>query len=227
MSVSTTHRRPRQDSSTRTCRASCAARFGRNPNEHGNMSVSKIARARSSPRPARSAHEQRESRAGAARSCRASGSAPDASAATDTGPVHAIAVHRDPRTPQNVPAVDLVPQRVERLARDRPWPPGKAHAARHEPDPPGHFPDRPDPEAAGLADTALTGHLHHRHAHRRSSGPSLTGGCVVRSAQSVSGRGRRRTAARYLRPPYRTARAVFPQAALNGSSPSGDSSDAC
>jgi hypothetical protein len=40
MPVSTTHRRPRQDSSTSTCRASCALRFGRNPNEHGNMSAS-------------------------------------------------------------------------------------------------------------------------------------------------------------------------------------------
>ena len=33
MSVSTTHRLPRQDSSTSTCRASCVARRGRNPNE--------------------------------------------------------------------------------------------------------------------------------------------------------------------------------------------------
>jgi hypothetical protein len=42
MSVSTTHRRPRQDSSMSTCRASCAARLGRNPNEQGSMSASKI-----------------------------------------------------------------------------------------------------------------------------------------------------------------------------------------
>ena len=41
MSVSTTHRRPRQDSSTSTCRASCCARFGRNPKLHGRKSASK------------------------------------------------------------------------------------------------------------------------------------------------------------------------------------------
>jgi hypothetical protein len=46
-------------------------------------------------------------------------------------------------------------------------------------------------------------------------------------ASALSGRGRRRTVVRYLRPPYRTARAVFPQAALNGCSPSGGSSHAC
>jgi hypothetical protein len=39
------------------------------------------------------------------------------------------------------------------------------------------------------------------------------------------GGGRRRVIC-YLRPPYRTARAVFPQAALNGCSPSGGSSHA-
>jgi len=41
MSVSTTHRLPRQDSSTSTCRASCVAHLGRNPKEHANMSASK------------------------------------------------------------------------------------------------------------------------------------------------------------------------------------------
>ena len=44
---------------------------------------------------------------------------------------------------------------------------------------------RPDPFAVGLAFTALTGPLHNSTAHRRSSGPSLTAGCVVRSAQAV------------------------------------------
>jgi hypothetical protein len=42
MSVSTTHRLPFHASSTRTCRASCVERLGRNPNEHANMSASKI-----------------------------------------------------------------------------------------------------------------------------------------------------------------------------------------
>ena len=41
------------------------------------------------------------------------------------------------------------------------------------------------PAAVGLAETALTGHLHDEQTHRRSSGPSLTGGYVVRSAQAV------------------------------------------
>src|ERR1700741_4918724 len=38
-SVSTTHRRPRPVSSTRTCRASCWPRFGRNPKLHGPKSA--------------------------------------------------------------------------------------------------------------------------------------------------------------------------------------------
>jgi hypothetical protein len=42
MSVSTTHRLPCQDSSIKTCRASCAERFGRNPKLHGRKSASKI-----------------------------------------------------------------------------------------------------------------------------------------------------------------------------------------
>jgi hypothetical protein len=42
MSVSTTHRRPFQASSTTTCKPSWAARRGRNPNEQSNMSASKI-----------------------------------------------------------------------------------------------------------------------------------------------------------------------------------------
>ena len=42
MSVSTTHRLPRQHSSMSTCKASCADRRGRNPNEQSTMSASKI-----------------------------------------------------------------------------------------------------------------------------------------------------------------------------------------
>ena len=41
MSVSTTHRRPRQHSSMSTCKASCADRLGRNPKLHGRKSASK------------------------------------------------------------------------------------------------------------------------------------------------------------------------------------------
>lgn len=39
-----------------------------------------------------------------------------------------------PPTPQDVSATDLVPKRMKLLAWDRPWPPGTAHTARHEPD---------------------------------------------------------------------------------------------
>src|SRR3954447_22084227 len=42
-----------------------------------------------------------------------------------------------------------------------------------------------DPVAVELAETALTGPLQVTTTHRRSSGPFLTGGCVVRPAQSV------------------------------------------
>jgi hypothetical protein len=42
ISVSTTHRRPLKASSMTTCKASWAARRGRNPNEQSNMSASKI-----------------------------------------------------------------------------------------------------------------------------------------------------------------------------------------
>ena len=41
MSVSTTHRRPRQHSSMSTCKASCCDRPGRNPKLHGRKSASK------------------------------------------------------------------------------------------------------------------------------------------------------------------------------------------
>jgi hypothetical protein len=84
--------------------------------------------------------------------------------------------------------------------RDRPWPPGTAHAARHEPDP------RSSPTRRGLAETALTGPSPSQLARRRSSGPSLTGGCVVRPAQPV------------LRPPPTPSRPVahFPRSSVIG-----------
>ena len=41
MAVSTTHHRPRQDSSIKTWQASCAPRPGRNPKEHGSRPASK------------------------------------------------------------------------------------------------------------------------------------------------------------------------------------------
>ena len=46
-----------------TCKASCTDRLGRNPNEHGTCPPRRPARARSSPRTARSGHEPWESTA--------------------------------------------------------------------------------------------------------------------------------------------------------------------
>ena len=57
---------------------------------------------------------------------------------------------------------------------------GKAHAVRREPDPPERTPQRrdwPKRHSPGTSTTCNT--------HRRSSGPSLTGGCVVHPAQPV------------------------------------------
>ncbi|MGH4011215.1 MAG: hypothetical protein ACRDTH_24160 [Pseudonocardiaceae bacterium] len=44
--------------------------------------------------------------------------------------------------PQDVPAKDPCPATHETVARDRPWPPGTAHAAGHEPGPPEQIPTR-------------------------------------------------------------------------------------
>jgi len=60
--------------------------------------------------------------------------------------------------------------------------PGKAHAAKHGTRSTGCS---GRPQAAGLAMTALTGPLLKDAAHRRSSGPSLTGGYAARPAQAV------------------------------------------
>src|SRR3954468_23191580 len=63
-----------------------------------------------------------------------------------------------------------------------------------------------DPVAVELAETALTGPLQVTTTHRRSSGPSLTGGYVVRPAQPV------------LRPPPTPFRQVvhFPRSSVIG-----------
>lgn len=68
-------------------------------------------------------------------------------------------------------------------------------------------------------------HAYPLHQHDQSRSPSLPARSVAHRS-AVSGRGRLQTFVRYLRPPCRTARAVFPQAALNGCSPSGGSSHA-
>jgi hypothetical protein len=83
-----------------------------------------------------------------------------------------------------------------------------------------------------------------RRCVRRTEGGSRTNGTPIRQPERWRlprphivgkrrgfccrvGGGGRRVVVRCLRPPYRTARAVFPQAALNGCSPSGGSSHAC
>ena len=68
------------------------------------------------------------------------------------------------------------------VVRGRPWPPGKAHAARLGPCPLGH-------PRAGLANEGT--HQPFPLTHGRSSGPSLTGGCVVRRLDRYYGRLRR------------------------------------
>ena len=142
MSVSTTHRRPRQHSSMSTCWASCAERPGRNPKLHGGKSASKTGSSTISPQPARSGREQEESRAGRCSvvpslgmSTRRAGSGryrPSLSslASSSRSRVNPVLLdgsqsdlvdarrvivpaHRDPRAPQNIAAADLVIQRVE------------------------------------------------------------------------------------------------------------------
>lgn len=56
----------------------------------------------------------------------------------------AIAIRRHPRALQNVPAKDLVPQRVKPSPGISLAPPGTAHAAKHEPDPRENFPRQRD-----------------------------------------------------------------------------------
>ena len=118
------------------------------------------------------------------------------------GPVDArravVAAHRDPRPPQDVSAIDLVPQRMKpspRIGLGRPVKRMLQGTNRIH---------NWIPTAAELADTALTGHLLHNTTHERSSGPSLTGGCVVRSARSV------------LRPPPTPTRPPAPLPGFTG-----------
>jgi len=143
MSVSTTHRRPRQHSLMSTCRASCADRLGRNPKLTGRKSASKTGSSTIF-----SAACTIRSRTGGIESglCSPAG-APGLGIDPARGqrtiaaflqlvgqlaeqPVYAVlfdcgqgdlvdarcavvTAHRRPRAPQHVPAADLVIQRVE------------------------------------------------------------------------------------------------------------------
>ena len=125
-----------------TCRASCAARFGRNPNEHANMSASKIGSSTifTAACTTRSATEgidsglcsddpglgmntrragsgrQRPSLNVAATSSSSRGTPYSSTSAMVIRSIPAappIAAHVLPRPLQDVPAMDLVPERVE------------------------------------------------------------------------------------------------------------------
>ena len=144
MSVSTTHRRPRQASSMRTCKASCADRPGRNPKLHGRKSASKTGSSTIF-----TAACTIRSRTAEMASGRYSSFRPGLGISTPRGwqrPVPPLpqpggqlvhepersvlaldlvqgglvdagcavaGAHRDPATPQDVSAVDLVPQRMK------------------------------------------------------------------------------------------------------------------
>ena len=91
-----------------------------------------------------------------------------------------VPAHRDPRPPQDVPAVDLVSQRVE------PSPGiGLGRPVQRMLQGTDRIRDSNVSSTAGLATRALTEPLPTDATHRRSSGPSLTDGCVVRPAQPV------------------------------------------
>lgn len=91
-----------------------------------------------------------------------------------------VTAHRDPRPPQDVPAPDFVPQRVKpssRIGLGRPVQrmlqgTNRIYRFRSHNGGTSHCGHSPGPS---MSDTT----------HRRSSGPSLTAGCVVLSAQSV------------------------------------------
>ena len=92
------------------------------------------------------------------------------------GPVNAgravVATHRDPRPPQDISAIDLVPQRMKpspRIGLGRPVKRVLQGSNRiHQ-----------GPRSGGRAASGLTGHLLPDTTRERSSGPSLTAGCVV------------------------------------------------
>jgi hypothetical protein len=192
-------RLPRQDSSTSTCKASWAERRGRNPYEHSPCPLRRLARARSSPRPARCGHAPKESTTAALAAAQLRDEHPPgrqrpiATVLQLMGqlveqPVNAVLLdlgrgglvdarrtvvtaHRDPCPPQGISAEDLVSQRMEPTPGNRPWPPGTAHAARHEPGPAwtrrgGSLPpSHPLPEVIGYR-TPRTGNT-----NRRVAGP--------------------------------------------------------
>ena len=217
MSVSTTHRRPRQHSSMSTCRASCAERFGRNPELHGKKPASKTG----SSTIFTAACTIRSRTAGIDSGLISS--VPGLGISTRRAAIGRYLLSRSPlasspgsratpysstwaRVVLSMPGAPLFRRTVTRACQRTSlrtilsasaWNlrPGSALAARYSAcckartGSAGTLPA--NPEAAELAMTALTGPLLEDAAHRRSSGPSLTAGCVVLRLSRYYGRLRR------------------------------------
>ena len=208
MSVSTTHRRPRQASSMTTCRASCGDRRGRNPKLHGRKSASKTGsstiftaactmRSRTDgnrQRPPlggsrlRDEHPTRRQRPIAA-IFQFDGQLveePGNAVLLDIGqrglvdarcPI--IAEHRNPRPPQDILAEDFVSQRMESTSGISLGCPVERMLQGTD------RIRRCGSRSGGTSRNDTHRAPPHNITHRRSSGPSLTDGSVVRSAQSV------------------------------------------
>ena len=208
MSVSTTHRRPCQASSMRTCRASCADRLGRNPKLHGKKSASKTgsstiftAACTIRSRTAAIASGLRSVLPGLGIStCRAGngryGPARSSAASSPTAgaprtPLRSAKVVLSmPGAPplrrtaihachKTSSAVDLVPQRMEPTSGI-----GLGRPVEHMLQGTHLIPPRTACRRDLAEFPALTGRLQ-QPARERSSGPSLPAGCVVLSARPV------------------------------------------
>ena len=111
-----------------------------------------------------------------------------------------VAAHLRPTPATGRPCDGPCPAARGTVVRDRPWPPGTARAARH-----GPRSSDARPRSGGTSQIRHSpGHSLPDTARGRSSGPSLTGGCVVRPARPV------------LRPPPTPSRHADP---LPGSTP--------
>ena len=208
MSVSATHRRPRPHSSTSTCKASCADRFGRNPKLAGRKSASKtgsstifaaactirsrtggIDSGRCSAVPGFGIITRRAGN-GRYRFSPSSLASSSSSRATPYSSTAARVILSMPGAPLLLRTAAHARHRtsLRRTLSYSAWNlrPGSALAARYSACCKARTGSRPaDPLAAGLAETALTGPLLTDTAHRRSSGPSHHRRLCCPAAQSV------------------------------------------
>src|SRR5215213_1250853 len=212
MSVSTTQRRPFQDSSRSTCRASCADRLGRNPKEQSSMSASKIGSStiltaactmrsrtagidsgRCSAVPGFGMNTRR---AGSGRYRRSLNSVTSSSRSRVTPYSSTVAkvtrsmpaAPRLRRTSSHALSNTSLRQTLSNSAWNRLV--GSALAARYSACCKARTLSPPTGARVDLAVTALTRFLPQL-AHERSSGPSLTAGCVVLRLDRSYGRLRR------------------------------------